>query len=244
MRIKNCLFFILVATNFIQAQESKTILKGKIKANTTELEGIYVINLRNEKSVITEKEGLFSVEAVPGDTLLFSAIHLKQVRIVIEQRDFQEELFLVKMESQITQLKEVVVKKYDNINAVSLGISPKGIKKYTPAERKLATASSMRLNPMGFDPIINAISGRTKMLKKELEVEEKLSFISKIENMFDEDYFKNVLKIPTEYIKGFQYYVVENERFTNVLKSQNKTSIEFLMGELAEKYKELISGEK
>lgn len=244
MRIKNCLFFILVATNFIQAQESKTILKGKIKANTTELEGVYVINLRNEKSVITEKEGFFSVEALPGDTLLFSAIHLKQVRIVIEQRDFQEELFLVKMESQITQLKEVVVKKYDNINAVSLGISPKGIKKYTPAERRLATASSMRLNPMGFDPIINAISGRTKMLKKELEVEEKLSFISKIENMFDEDYFKNVLKIPTEYIKGFQYYVVENERFTNVLKSQNKTSIEFLMGELAEKYKELISGEK
>jgi len=49
-----------------------------------------------------------------------------------------------------------------------------------------------------------------------------------------------VLKIPVDYIKGFQYYCIEDERFVAVLKSKNKIMTEFLMGELAVKYNELI----
>lgn len=256
MRVKICIFFIVLAANAVLAQEShKTVLKGKINANTIDLEGIYVINLRTEKSTITEKEGRFSIAAIPGDSLLFSAIHLKEIRMVLEQKDFEAE-FVVKMESSITQLREVIVKRYDNINAVALGISPAGIKHLTQAERHLKTATGF--NPkataeaqsysaggsVSFDPILNLLSGRTAMLKKELEAEGKLSFIDQIDNMFNEDYFSRVLKIPFEYIKGFKYYVVENDGFTKVLKSKNKTNIEFWMVGLAEKYNKMIAGEK
>lgn len=237
MRIKLCLFFILAA-NIILAQGPRTILNGKISANTIDLEGVYVINLKTEKSTITEKEGRFSIAAIPGDTLLFSAIQLKEIRIVLEQKDFQEGLFLVKMESSITQLREVVVKRYDNINAVSLGISPSGMKHRTPEERKLYTATST-----AGDALLNFMSGRTAMLKKEIVVEGKLSFINQIDNMFNEDYFRKTLKIPSEYVKGFKYYIVENERFTTILKSKNKTQIEFAMVSLAEKYNEIIAAE-
>lgn len=238
MRINLCLFFILVA-NMVLAQESdRSVLRGKISANTIDLEGVYVINLKTEKSTITEKEGHFSIAAIAGDTLLFSAIQLKEIRVVLEQKDFQGDLFLVKMESSITQLREVIVKRYDNINAVSLGISPEGIKHLTPAERKLYTAKSTT-----GDAILNLMSGRTAMLKKEMVVEGKLSFINQIDNMFNEDYFRNTLKIPLEYIKGFQYYIVENERFTTILKSKNKAQIEFAMVSLAEKYNAIIATE-
>jgi hypothetical protein len=234
-----------LAANIVLAQESdRVVLNGKISANTIDLEGVYVINLKTEKSTITEKDGHFSIAATPGDTLLFSAIQLKEIRIVLEQRDFQEGFFLVKMESSITQLREVIVKRYDNINAVALGISPSGIKHLTQAERKYATAASAKLNPMGLDPVLNLISGRTAMLKKEMVVERKLSFLNQIENMFDDDYFRKTLKIPAEYIKGFEYYIVENERFATVLKSKNKTQIEFAMVSLAEKYNVIISNEK
>lgn len=239
MRINLCLFFVLVA-NIVLAQESgRGVLRGKIIANTIDLEGVYVINLKTEKSTITEKEGYFSIVAIAGDTLLFSAIQMKEIRIVLEQKDFQGELFLVKMESSVTQLREVIVKRYDNINAVSLGISPEGIKHLTPAKRKLYTAKST-----AGDALLNLMSGRTAMLKKELVVEGKLSFINQIDNMFNEDYFRNTLKIPLEYIKGFQYYIVENERFTTILKSKNKTQIEFAMVSLAEKYNAIILNEK
>ena len=239
MKIKLCFFFFVLA-NVILAQESgRTVLNGKINANTIDLEGVYVINLKTEKSAMTGKDGFFSIAAIPGDTLLFSAIQLKEVRIVLKQEDFKNEPFLVKMESNITQLREVIVKRYDNINAVSMGISSSGMLHRTQAERKLYTAKST-----AGDALINLMSGRTAMLKKEIVVEEKLSFMNQIDNMFNEDYFRNTLKIPLEYIKGFQYYIVENERFTTILKSKNKTQIEFAMVSLAEKYNEILSGEK
>lgn len=46
----------------------------------------------------------------------------------------------------------VVIRRYDNINAVFLGITPSKQKSYTVAERKYATASSVRLSPIGLDP--------------------------------------------------------------------------------------------
>ncbi|MES2575287.1 MAG: hypothetical protein V4572_10115 [Bacteroidota bacterium] len=257
MRIKIYFFFILVFINPLLAQESdKTILKGKINANTIDLEGVYVINLRTERSTITEKEGYFSIGAIPGDSLLFSAINLKEMKVVLTQKDFEVELLLVRMESNVRQLKEVIVKRYDNINAVALGISPSSIKHLTQAERHLKTATSfdpkataeadsfMAGGSASLDPILNLFSGRTAMLKKELEVEKKVSFMSQIDNMFNDDYFIKILKIPSEYIKGFKYYVVENERFTSILKSKNKTNIEFVMVELARKYNEIILNEK
>ena len=240
MRKKLCLFFVLVSIQAILAQESgRTVLNGKIFSNNTELEGVYVINLKTEKSTITEKDGLFSIPATSGDTLLFSSVQLKEIRIVLESKDFQANPFLVKMESNITQLKEVIVKRYDKINAVDLGISPSGILHRTQAERRLYSAKSTPVIAL-----INSISGRTAMLKKELVVEGKLSLINQIDAMFEEDYFKKTLKIPKEYVNGFKYYVVENERFTTVLKSKNKTQIEFAMVALAEKYNIIISDEK
>lgn len=52
------------------------------------------------------------------------------------------------------------------------------------------------------------------------------------------------MKIPAEYIKGFEYYIVENDEFVTVLKSKNKTQIEFALVSLAEKYNEIILSEK
>ena len=252
MIIRICVLFILVASSILAQESGKTRLTGLIKANTIDLEGVYVINLKTEKSTITDKDGFFSITAIPGDTLLFSAVNLKRIQICLEQEDFQKDLFLVKMEPMITYLKEVVVRRYDNINAFSLGIVSKGKKSYTPAERKLYTANSLNATAsndgmaggsISADPLLNWMSGRTKMLKKELEVENKELYMQQLENMFDKNIFVNILKIPLEYVKGFEYYVVENERFTTVLKSKNKTNIEFAMITLAEKYIEIIACE-
>jgi hypothetical protein len=45
----------------------------------------------------------------------------------------------------MNQLDEVVIRRYNNINAVSLGIIPNQ-KSYTPAERKLRTAGDFKYN--------------------------------------------------------------------------------------------------
>jgi hypothetical protein len=252
MRISFYVVFVLVA-NSIWAQELvKTNLNGKISANTIDLEGVYVINLKTEKSTITEKDGYFSIPAISGDTILFSSVNLKGIKICLESKDFEKELYIVKLEVLITRLNEVTIKRYDNINSFSLGIVSKGKKSYTPAERKLYTATSlsptassdgMTGGSISLDPLLNLISGRTKILKKELEVENKELCMLQLENMFDQNYFVTQLKIPLEYINGFLFYAVENDRFTTIVKSKNKTTTEFLLGELAIKYKDIIACE-
>lgn len=236
------LFLALSQMTFAQTVSEK-LIHGKIVVESGNLSGVSVINLVNEKSAVTDNNDDFYILAKAEDLLVFSSVNLEYYRRIIEEKDLKADVLIIKMTAKITKLKEVIVNKHPEINAVSLGISPKGVKKYTPAERKLATASSMKFNPMGFDPLINLLSGRTAMLKKELEVEKKEQLLSRIGTLFDAEYYIKTLKIPVDYIKGFQYYCIEDEKFANSLYSKNKTMSRFLIVPLAEKYNKIISDE-
>lgn len=224
------------------------MITGKIIANTNDLEGVYVVNAQTEVTVITDANGAFSIMANSGDTLVFSSIQFKENRILLTAENFTDLNFTVKLSMVMHQLQEVIVKRYDNINARDLGIVSSNQKTYTEAERKLRTATDLDAHvglggSISLDPLLNVFSGRSAMLKKELAVEKKEFFMKLLESMFTLDHFVNRLKIPSEYVKGFEYFVVENDRFTVILNSKNKTSTEFLLGELAVKYKEILAGE-
>jgi hypothetical protein len=245
---------LLLTVNLTTAQNTivKT-MKGKVVSESVDLEGIYIINLKTDDATATEKEGYFTLKVSVGDTLMFSAIQIKGKKIVVSKEDFDKELFLVKLVPMINRLDEVVVKQYKNINAVSLGIISPNTKHYTPAERKLKTASGVDVagntdgsmgGSVGLDPLFNWMSGRTSLLKKELEVERKETMLQKIENQFSTEYFVKKLKIPEEYVKGFWYYVVEDSRFVRAMNVKNKTMATFVLAELATKYIELLKAEE
>lgn len=244
MRVFVLIIFVFFSQMTFSQIIGEKLIHGKIIVESGSNSGVSIINLVNEKSTTSDNNGDFYILAKAEDLLVFSSVNLEYYRRIIEDVDLKAEVVTIKMTPKITELKEVVVNKQPEINAISLGISPKGIKKYTPAERKLASASSMRLNPMGLDPLINAISGRTKMLKKELEVEKKERLLAIINALYKEDYFHSVMKIPTDYIKGFQYYCIEDKKFAAILISKNKAKIEFLLIPLALKYNEIIATEK
>ena len=77
------------------------------------------------------------------------------------------------------------------------------------------------------------------MLKKELVIERKETALEKIESLLEPKYFIETLKIPAEYVKGFEYYCVDDSKFNLVLKSKNKTMAKFLLIDLARNYLEL-----
>ena len=244
------LFLAFVAMQVVAQENPRILLKGRLTADFSVLEGVYVINKKTEKASITDQEGHFKVQAVVGDTLLFSATQFRELKMVLTAKDFEQEMILVKMKPVINQLDEVIVR--NGINAVSMGIIPKGQRIYTPAERRLNTANNLNASlnagtmmggSVSADPLLNWISGRTKMLKKGVAVEKKEFYLTQLENMFSDDYLISKLKIPAEYVKGFAYYVVENEQLVSNLKMKNKSMTAFLLGELAIKYKEIIASE-
>ncbi|WP_395049070.1 hypothetical protein [Flavobacterium sp.] len=232
------ILFYLFSQITIGQNGSQKLIHGKIRVKSGSIEGVTVINLVNEKSTASDSNGDFYILAKADDLLVFSSVNLEYFRRIIEENDLKSEVLIIKMTSKTTELKEVIVNKHPEINAVSLGISPKGVKHYTPAERKLYTANSTPV-----DALLNLMSGRTAMLKKELEVEKKEYLLMKIGTLFDDDYYIKTLKIPANYIKGFQYYCIENTNFVMALKSKNKTMTKFLIVPLAEKYIEIISDE-
>ncbi|PRZ25117.1 hypothetical protein [Flavobacterium granuli] len=246
------LFFVFNTVSVSGQGTASQLLHGKVSFEMTGLDGIYVVNLKTENTVITQDRGAFSIMAKVGDTLVFSGFQYKKIQVVLTDEDFGGSLFVVRMQPIMNQLNEVVIKRYDNINAVALGIIPGNQKSYTEAERKLYTATDLNASAsaggmaggsVSADPLLNFLSGRTKMLKKELEVEKKEQYMKLLEKMFDRDYLVNRLKIPLAYLKGFEYYTVENDKFTKILVSNNKVTTEFLLGELALKYKEIIACE-
>ncbi|WP_414000165.1 hypothetical protein ACMDB5_06325 [Flavobacterium sp. W1B] len=246
------MLFVFSSGNILGQVTTGEIVHGKVSNEVSDLEGIYVVNLKTEKGAITQKGGVFSIPAAVGDTLVFSGFQYKRVQIALTANHFENGFLLVHMQPIVNQLDEVVIRRYNNINAVSLGIIPSNQKSYTEAERKLYTATDLNASAnaggmlggsVSADPLINFLSGRTAMLKKELEVEKKESYMKLLEKLFDRNHFVNRLKIPSDYVKGFEYFAVENEKFTKILASNNKTTTEFLLGELAIKYKEIIACE-
>jgi len=97
---------------------------------------------------------------------------------------------------------------------------------------------------LAVDPILNAINGRTKRLKKEVVVEKNEKLLLRLEDYFKEEEYTEVLKIPKEYIKGFQYYLIEDAEFVNALRAKNKTMTLFLAKKLASDYIEIIRREQ
>lgn len=232
------IFFFIISQLYSQNQVPRRI-EGKVAADFSNLEGIYVVNTSSGKSTTTNSEGHFSIEAKVGETLLLSAMNFKEVKIVLSESDFSKKWLVVSMQPIVNELKEVIVGS-SSISAESLGIIPYGQKKYTPAERKIFTATS----GFGIDPILNLISGRTNMLKKELEIEKKEGYLIQLENLFQPDFYIHSMHIPQLHVKGFLYFLVENPKFISILKTKNRTAIEFSMSELATKYIEIITPKK
>ncbi|WP_239455587.1 carboxypeptidase-like regulatory domain-containing protein [Flavobacterium ginsenosidimutans] len=246
----SAVFFLFFAQNNFGQTEAKR-LYGRVMEMSNPVEGVNIVNSITEIAVISDAEGNFAIDVKEGEVLLFSSVGLNPVKRIITSDDMHSESLMIKMNAEEVALKEVIVNDNTAITAENLGIIPRGQKKYTQAERQLATAGDfkpvMLLGLLGgsmqLDPLINKINGRTKRLKANVEIEKKEKNFERLGYLFDEVYFVERLSIPKENINEFKFYAVENESFCATMNSKNKTSTEFLLGELAVKYKEIIAGE-
>lgn len=246
--IRYVLLLFVLSSATVRSQAQNPILTGKVVASLLELDNIYVINTRTEKAVQTKTGGYFQITAVAGDTLMFSSTQIIGKRIVLTADDLKKELLFVAIAAKFNELDEVIVFQHKPITAESLGIVPKGQKKFTQAERKLNTASNSYAvaglnSAAGLDPVFNWMSGRTAMLKKEAEVEKKEGWLEVLSDMFASKYITDDLKIPTDYVNGFMRYCVENSQFVALLQARNKHMAKFLLGDLAVRYNEIIAAE-
>ena len=249
----NVLFFVLFFSTLSVFSQKEKLIQGNIVVKNSKLAGIRVINLVNEKEAITDVEGKFSILAKPDDLLVFSAEFLDYMRKIVEEADFNSGSLMIEMTAKIEQLDEVVVHDYGRVNAVNLGILSKPAKEFTPAERRLRTATGldptlsagmMAGGSISLDPLMNWISGRTAMLKKTLKAEEKEILLEKLKYYFTEDYFRDKLQLEGLYIVSFKNYAVYDAVLIEAINTKNLARMEFNLYRLSTEFKKLNNYEK
>lgn len=243
------LLFVLIS-GFSYGQ---VIINGTVEGKEG-VEGIHVVNKSRKQYATTNVSGEFSIQVKEKDTLVISAVQYKLQTLIISETNIKNKSLKIIVESYVNQLDEVVVGKVftgdlysdiavldvkPNINFYDVGIPGYTGKKKTTNEKLLEEAGDFKakqlLGLLGgslpLNPILNAISGRTKRLKKRVALDANEALMYKIINTHAKSFFsQNPLD---ETLKmDFFYFCSEDETFTERCKNNG---IEVL-GYLKEKY--------
>lgn len=105
------LFLFLTQFLFAQLPE-RTILRGKVKSDSLEVENITVFNITSNIGAITNVDGEFSIKARLTDTLYFQGISFVSQKYVLTEKDFWVEELEIRLNVKITELNEVEISPY------------------------------------------------------------------------------------------------------------------------------------
>lgn len=219
---------------------SQSVLRGKVIDGAQNLVGITVVNQSTKENTITDGKGEFLIKATSKDVLTIASSSIEGIEIVLNENSFRQNPLKIQVVLKARLLEEVMVKKID---AKSLGIIKGNVKEYTPAERKLYTATGggnlYGLNTsVSLDGVLNQISGRTAMLKKELKVEGYEKNNKKLADLLPDQFYLETLKLSKENVDGFLVFASESDVIIETLKEKNVNQLKFKLIELAIVYKE------
>jgi hypothetical protein len=246
--IKISIIFLCVGFFSCNLCFSQTIdIKGIVVAKS-DIEGIHVINKTSQKFTTTNAFGDFKIGAKLNDTIVFSSIKYRLETIIVSKEIIKSKKLIVPLVEHIIELDEVTVGKILTGNLLndiknsgierSLDFYDVGIPGYkgkpkTQSERRLQTAGEfkpiMLLGLLGgnlpIDPIINAISGRTKKLKERVRLESNDILMNSIKARLSEDFF-SVYSLNEAQQMDFFYFCSEDKNFNK--RCQGKSIVEII----------------
>lgn len=230
------LFFLLITTVCFSQTKDK-IISGTVFVGNLPAEGIEVFSISSARTVKTDANGKFTIQAKPNDAFVLSGFNVEMKRRTLTSAEYKSGTVKIALDPKVTEIDEVVV----DITPTTYGTGS-NVKEYTPAERKLRTgATPVRLDQgimVSNDAIANAISGRTKEMKKELAVEHREKAIERLEQIFSDEYLIENFRIRKQYVQGFRFYAVENDEVRAMLESPPSLELEIALSKLAAVYKE------
>ena len=244
--------FIVFGIHFISGQT--VAVKGQIIADD-EVDGIHILNNTSNTFTISNSKGEFSIPAKLKDTLLISGVSYELKKIVVGQNLINSKSLTIYLADKINVLDEVVVGKIltgdlssdlansgvqRGINFYDLGITGYTGKPKTQSERRLYTAGDFKpihlLALLGgslpMDPIFNAISGRTKLLKNRVHLENQDQCILNIKSNLSQILF-SAHPLKEQYRNEFFYFCADDLQFDTLCFINNDIkTLEFLKEKL------------
>ncbi len=225
---------------------SQNLLKGEV-TNEVDFDGIHVFNKTHSKYTITDEFGKFQIEVQLNDTLVLSALQYELKEIIITEEVLQKYQYIV-LKAKVNELDVVYImpklsgnllmdtqsiKTKNAVTAKTLGLPNAHVIPPTQAERKVYTATYTG-GIIPIDAIINAISGRTKMLKQLVKWEKKSNLEENVHANFEE-IIQDEFKISKNKVYDFIFYSSQDKLFSQIIKTNSSMIIyEFLQSKSIE----------
>lgn len=254
----NWILLVVVLIGFQNVCSQSIKITGRV-AGQLNLENIHVINSTAQEYTVTDNKGSFNINVTLNDTLTFSSIQHKLKAVVVSQKMIDSKTVFVMLNDQINVLDEVIIGKVltgdlmsdiENtdgdvpINFYDVGIPGYTGKPATQSERRLAEAGAFKpimllgilTGNIPLNPILNGLSGRTKLLKKRVKHEKAEILMRSIKGRLFEDFFA-VNPLESSLRTDFFYFCADDENFIAHCKDQSDLKILEL---LSTKYKSYV----
>ncbi len=223
---------IIVCVLFFQnvfAQKPDEYVRGRVlTVDDVPIAGVHIQNLHNELYTTTNEEGYFTIRAIVGNTLQLTHIGMQMTFRTIVKADFQFAGIVIQMKEQVTELEGVEVSKYQTITAQDLGILQHKPVERTFNEKRLYTRKMESGGIIGLFGLVDAITGKTKMLKKMIANEKNILIADYIQQNMSE-FLKKELNLTDEEIATLAYYVMEEPEIQNLVNSKDDKTLQFML---------------
>ncbi len=203
------LFIFFLIAGFSWAQQN-VVINGKVlnDADDAPLENVNIVNLNNVKGTTSTREGDFAIRATVNDTLYFSYLGFKSIRVRVTNDWLKFGEIKVKMTELGIALEEVVVRPvqltgyvevdariipiYDNYRyrIAGLGSGYEGGSSQPGAVNKVLNAV---FNPADF--LYNVFGKRPKQMRKLRQMKEDDNIRNLLQSKFDRETLMAVLQL-------------------------------------------------
>ena len=247
------LLFVLCSTTSIVAQTgvSKN-LDGRVYSTDGDVAATHVLNLTTQRATITDENGFFTITVHLNDTLEFSAVQYQKKIIVVNTSILESKFISIGLDDAVNELDEVTVTPYNLsgdiqkdlktldldpvVTASTLGLPNAYIRIPTKAERELLVATASPV--MSFDPLINAITGRTKMLKDRVARNKLYDRTERVREFFADSIYQQELGIPYEKIDDFMYFCEVDNTFQQIVDTRDQIQLWEYLRQKSIRYRE------
>lgn len=242
------------------SQSIHSEIRGQVFISDSDAAGVHVINLTKNRITVTNKKGEFQLEAQVNDTISFSLIGYSNRKLIVTQDILQGDKIHIQLEESAIDLEEIIVKPFNltghlredmidqekEISASSLNLPNAGVKIKTQSERKFYTATDWDYQgtSIKLDPLINAISGRTKTLKNRIRLENERAKYDKVYQNIDSSILIESFNIPKENLYKFYYFCEADSKFDSIIEFNNYGKIYLFMEKKSLEYKKIYNSSK
>lgn len=202
------LFSLLVTASYAQEVVS---IRGTVEnaSDDSVLENVNIVNLNQVWGATTDKKGAFEIRAVVNDTLFFSYLGFKSIRVRVTNDWLSYGIVKIKMTEIGIALEEVIVKPvtltgyievdartipiYDNYRYRIEGIGGSGYEGGDKQPSALNKVLSSVFNPADF--LYNVFGKRPRQMKKLRKMKENDAIRNLLASKFDRETLMAVLQL-------------------------------------------------